>query len=420
MTEQWDDYLIELGKKAKGAAKTLRRATEVEKNEALLKMADAVVKNQALIIEANQKDLERGKENGLTDALLERLTLTEQRVESMANGLRQMAALPDPTLITEKQWVNKDGLKISRQRVPLGVIGIIYESRPNVTVDATGLCLKAGNAIILRGGKEALESNQAIVQILQKALEGTALSTESVQLIMNPSRELAAQFMRLNQYVDCLIPRGGAGLINAVMRQATVPVIETGVGNCHLYIHEAADIDKALAILINGKTQRNSVCNALESLVIDEAIAKTALPKLIESLKEYQVEIRGDEKAKTIVPTIEEATEEDYSTEFLDSIIAVKVVANYDDAIQHIETYSTGHSDAVITEDYTIAKSFLNDVDSAVVYVNASTRFTDGEMFGFGGEMGISTQKLHARGPMGLEELTSYKYTVEGTGQIRE
>lgn len=420
MTEQWDDYLIELGKKAKGAAKTLRRATEVEKNEALLKMADAVVKNQALIIEANQKDLERGKENGLTDALLERLTLTEQRVESMANGLRQMAALPDPTLITEKQWVNKDGLKISRQRVPLGVIGIIYESRPNVTVDATGLCLKAGNAVILRGGKEALESNQAIVQILQKALEGTALSTESVQLIMNPSRELAAQFMRLNQYVDCLIPRGGAGLINAVMRQATVPVIETGVGNCHLYIHEAADIDKALAILINGKTQRNSVCNALESLVIDEAIAKTALPKLIESLKEYQVEIRGDEKAKTIVPTIEEATEEDYSTEFLDSIIAVKVVANYDDAIQHIETYSTGHSDAVITEDYTIAKSFLNDVDSAVVYVNASTRFTDGEMFGFGGEMGISTQKLHARGPMGLEELTSYKYTVEGTGQIRE
>lgn len=420
MTEQWDDYLIELGKKAKGAAKTLRRATEVEKNEALLKMADAVVKNQALIIEANQKDLERGKENGLTDALLERLTLTEQRVESMADGLRQMAALPDPTLITEKQWVNKDGLKISRQRVPLGVIGIIYESRPNVTVDATGLCLKAGNAVILRGGKEALESNQAIVQILQKALEGTALSTESVQLIMNPSRELAAQFMRLNQYVDCLIPRGGAGLINAVMRQATVPVIETGVGNCHLYIHEAADIDKALAILINGKTQRNSVCNALESLVIDEAIAKTALPKLIESLKEYQVEIRGDEKAKTIVPTIEEATEEDYSTEFLDSIIAVKVVANYDDAIQHIETYSTGHSDAVITEDYTIAKSFLNDVDSAVVYVNASTRFTDGEMFGFGGEMGISTQKLHARGPMGLEELTSYKYTVEGTGQIRE
>lgn len=420
MTEQWDDYLIELGKKAKGAAKTLRRATEVEKNEGLLKMADAVVKNQALIIEANQKDLERGKENGLTDALLERLTLTEQRVESMANGLRQMAALPDPTLITEKQWVNKDGLKISRQRVPLGVIGIIYESRPNVTVDATGLCLKAGNAVILRGGKEALESNQAIVQILQKALEGTALSTESVQLIMNPSRELAAQFMRLNQYVDCLIPRGGAGLINAVMRQATVPVIETGVGNCHLYIHEAADIDKALAILINGKTQRNSVCNALESLVIDEAIAKKALPKLIESLKEYQVEIRGDEKAKTIVPTIEEATEEDYSTEFLDSIIAVKVVANYDDAIQHIETYSTGHSDAVITEDYTIAKSFLNDVDSAVVYVNASTRFTDGEMFGFGGEMGISTQKLHARGPMGLEELTSYKYTVEGTGQIRE
>lgn len=331
-----------------------------------------------------------------------------------------MAALPDPTLVTDSQWISKDGLKITKQRVPLGVIGIIYESRPNVTVDATGLCLKAGNAVILRGGKEALESNQAIVSILQEALEETTLAKESVQLITNPSRELASQFMRLNEYVDCLIPRGGAGLINAVMRQATVPVIETGVGNCHLYIHEAADMDKALAILINGKTQRNSVCNALESLVIDEAIAKDVLPDLVKALKEYQVEVRGDAKAVAIDSTIEEATEDDYATEFLDSIIAVKVAEDYDDAIRHIDKYSTGHSDAIITEDYTKAQAFLNDIDSAVVYVNASTRFTDGEMFGFGGEMGISTQKLHARGPMGLQELTSYKYTVEGTGQIRQ
>ena len=338
----------------------------------------------------------------------------------MANGLRQMAALPDPTLVTEKQWINRDGLKISQKRVPLGVIGIIYESRPNVTVDATGLCIKAGNAVILRGGKEALESNQAIVNVLQEALEETKLSTESVQLITNPSRELASQFMRLNDYVNCLIPRGGAGLINAVMRQATVPVIETGVGNCHLYIHEAADIEKARNILINGKTQRYSVCNALESLVIDEAIAKTALPEFVEALKEYQVEVRGDDKARAIDSTIEAATEEDYATEFLDSIIAVKVASDYDDAIQHIETYSTGHSDAIITENYSIAQAFLKDIDSAVVYVNASTRFTDGEVFGFGGEMGISTQKLHARGPMGLEALTSYKYTVEGNGQVRE
>lgn len=419
MTEQWDAKLIELGKNAKAAAKTLRHVTEAEKNEALLKMADAVVANQEAIITANQKDLELGKEKGLTDALLERLTLTEKRVEAMANGLRQMAALPDPTLVTEKQWINRDGLKISQKRVPLGVIGIIYESRPNVTVDATGLCIKAGNAVILRGGKEALESNQAIVNVLQEALEETKLSTESVQLITNPSRELASQFMRLNDYVNCLIPRGGAGLINAVMRQATVPVIETGVGNCHLYIHEAADIEKARNILINGKTQRNSVCNALESLVIDEAIAKTALPEFVEALKEYQVEVRGDDKARAIDSTIEAATEEDYATEFLDSIIAVKVASDYDDAIQHIETYSTGHSDAIITENYSIAQAFLKDIDSAVVYVNASTRFTDGEVFGFGGEMGISTQKLHARGPMGLEALTSYKYTVEGNGQVR-
>lgn len=420
MTEQFDSYLIELGSKAKDASKILRKASQQAKNDALLKMADRLIEEQDKILKANQKDLEAGKANGLTDSLLERLTLTEARIEGMAGGLRQMAALADPLLVAKKQWINKDGLKITQQPVPLGVIGIIYESRPNVTVDATGLSLKAGNAVILRGGKEALESNLAIVEVLQASLEESELSKDSVQLINNPSRELAGQFMRLNQYVDCLIPRGGAGLIQAVMKQATVPVIETGVGNCHLYIHEAADINKAKDILINGKVQRNSVCNALETLIIDEKIAQKELGQLVEALKEFHVEVRGDEKARAIVDGLEEATEEDFQTEFLDSIIAIKVTSSYEEAIDHIEKYSTGHSDAIVTEDYSVSQVFLKDIDAAVVYVNASTRFTDGEMFGFGGEMGISTQKLHARGPMGLEALTSYKYTVEGSGQIRQ
>lgn len=420
MAEEFDSFLIDLGKQAKAAAKVLRGATQQAKNEALLKMATHLEANQQEILDANALDLKKGKENGLTDALLERLTLNEARISGMANGLRQMAALADPLLVTKKQWVNKDGLKITQTPVPLGVIGIIYESRPNVTVDATGLSLKAGNAVILRGGKEALESNQTIVKILQEALEETELSSHSVQLINNPSRELASQFMRLNDYVDCLIPRGGAGLIKAVLNQATVPVIETGVGNCHLYIHEAADIEKAQAILINGKVQRNSVCNALETLIIDESIATSVLPQLVDALKDHHVEVRGDEKARAIVSDLEEATEEDFATEFLDSIIAVKVASGYDEAVSHIETFSTGHSEAIITENYSVTQSFMSDIDAAVVYVNASTRFTDGEMFGFGGEMGVSTQKLHARGPMGLEALTSYKYTVEGNGQVRQ
>lgn len=420
MTTHIDSYLIDLGKKAKKASNILRKASQQAKNDALNKMADRLIKEQDKILAANQKDLEAGKANGLTDSLLERLTLTEARIEGMANGLRQMVALADPLLVAKKQWVNKDGLKITQQPVPLGVVGIIYESRPNVTVDATGLCLKSGNAVILRGGKEALESNLAIVAILQASLEESDLSKDSVQLINNPSRELASQFMRLNDYVDCLIPRGGAGLIQAVIKQATVPVIETGVGNCHLYIHEAADLAKAKDILINGKVQRNSVCNALETLIIDESIAQKELEQFVEALKEFQVEVRGDEKARSIVDGLEVATEEDFQTEFLDSVLAVKVTSSYEEAIQHIDAYSTGHSDAIVTENYSVAQDFLQDVDSAAVYVNASTRFTDGEMFGFGGEMGVSTQKLHARGPMGLEALTSYKYTVEGNGQVRQ
>lgn len=413
-------YLETLGMEAKKAAAVLRLLKASEKNTALLAMADAVLAFQDDIMAANQIDLENGKENGLTEALLDRLALTEKRIQGMVSGLKQIASLEDPTLKTDRQWINNNQLRISRRRVPLGVIGIIYESRPNVTVDATALCLKAGNAVILRGGKEALNSNQAILAALQKGLATTNVPQTAVQLITDPSRELASQFMRLNQYVDCLIPRGGAGLIQAVLNQATIPVIETGVGNCHLYVHEAADFKMARRILDNGKLQRPSVCNALENLVIDRAIAKEFLEESLQGLIEAGVAIMGDESVLEFVPQAELATDLDYATEFLDNKIAIKVVDNYAEAIAHIEKYSTGHSEAIITQDYSIAQNFLNDIDAACVYVNASTRFSDGEVFGFGGEIGISTQKLHARGPLGLEALTSYKYVIEGDGQIRE
>lgn len=412
--------LIQMGKAARQAAKVLRKASETEKNQALLAMADALIARQDEIIHANQLDLEAGAANGLSSALLERLSLNQQRILAMADGLQQIAKLADPTMVIDKSWVNRNQLQISRRRVPLGVIGIIYESRPNVTVDATALCLKAGNAVILRGGKEALQSNQAIVAILQESLAATTLPPQVVQLIKDSSRELASQFMQMNEYVDCLIPRGGAGLIQAVMRQATIPVIETGVGNCHLYLHTAADPDKAKAILINGKTQRNSVCNAIETLVVDEAFAEEHLADFLKKLEPYSVEIRGDAKVLELYPAARLATEEDYASEFLDSILAVRVVSDYDEAINHIETYSTGHSEVIVTENYSVGQAFKADIDAAIVYVNASSRFSDGEIFGFGGEIGISTQKLHARGPMGLEALTSYKYIVEGNGQIRE
>ncbi|WP_035445147.1 glutamate-5-semialdehyde dehydrogenase [Atopococcus tabaci] len=415
-----NNELLQMGKQAKRAARSLRKTTTKEKNEALLLIAEALDAETDAILEANARDIANARERGLAEAMIERLTLTEQRIEGMQNGLRQIAGLPDPITKTDTEWVNEQGLRIARRRVPLGVIGIIYESRPNVTVDASGLSLKAGNAVILRGGKEALKSNKAIIQAIQKGLERSAVPTDSIQLITDPSRELASQLMRFNQCVDCLIPRGGAGLIQAVLNQATVPVIETGVGNCHLYVHEAADVDMAARILINGKTQRQSVCNALESLVIDNAVADKVLPVLAEKLLDLNVEIRGDERTQELVQKAVLATEEDYAAEFLDDIISVKVVDGYEEAVAHIDQYSTGHSDAIITNDYRAAQDFLNDIDSAAVYVNASTRFTDGEMFGFGGEIGISTQKLHARGPMGLDALTSYKYVIEGSGQIRE
>lgn len=420
MTVEINQTLIQWGKAAKKAARQLRRVSENDKNQALIAISDALIERKQEVLDANQKDLDEGRANGLRESLLERLTLNDSRIEAMANGLRQIEALADPTLITDKAWINRDGLRISKRRVPLGVIGMIYESRPNVTVDASALCLKAGNAVILRGGKEALNSNQALVTIIQDALASTNVPKEAVQLINDSSRELASQFMQLNQYVDCLIPRGGAGLIRAVLNQATVPVIETGEGNCHLYIHNDADIDKARNILINAKTQRNSVCNAIESLLIDEEIANSHLREFIDALADYDVEIRADKKGQALIAEAELASDEDYHAEYLDSVLAVKVVKGYDEAVAHIEEYATGHSDAIVSENYSVAQDFMDDIDSAQVYVNASTRFSDGEVFGFGGEIGISTQKLHARGPLGLEALTTYKYTIEGQGQVRE
>ncbi|WP_124058986.1 glutamate-5-semialdehyde dehydrogenase [Vaginisenegalia massiliensis] len=414
-----DLVLMEMGKTAQATARRLRQVSVKEKNEALEKMAQALEEHQEAILQANQEDCRLAQNNGLSSAMIERLSLNPERVVAMAQGLRFIATLADPTQMSDRQWVNEDGLLISRRRVPIGVIGIIYESRPNVTVDATGLCLKAGNAVILRGGKEALNSNRAIVQAMQTGLKQTVVPASAVQLIEDPSRELATALMQFNECIDCLIPRGGAGLISSVVKNATVPVIETGTGNCHLYCHEAADLAMARDILLNGKVQRPSVCNALETVLVDRSIAAHAVPYLAQALLDQGVEIRGDEATCHLVPQAVSAKKIDYQMEFLDYVIAFKVVDNYQEAIDHIEQYSTGHSEVIITQNYQVAQDFVNDIDSAAVYVNASTRFTDGAMFGFGGEIGISTQKLHARGPMGLEALTSYKYIVLGSGQVR-
>ncbi|MEZ2458899.1 glutamate-5-semialdehyde dehydrogenase [Salinicoccus roseus] len=419
ITTNMNDILKDMGMAAKSSAKALRKSSTGEKNEALLAMAEALEANKTFILEENKKDMMHSKEAGYQDAMVERLALNEARIEGMKDGLKQMAALPDPIMKTQDQWVNKDGLRISKRSVPLGVIGIIYESRPNVTVDATGLCLKAGNSVILRGGKEAVNSNKALVKVLQEGLSKSSIPADSIQLITDPSRELAAEFMKFNEGLDCLIPRGGANLIQSVLKNATVPVIETGTGNCHLYVHEQADLKMAESILVNGKTQRPSVCNALETLLVDRSIAEEALPALADALVQKGVIIHGDETVCSITNEAVAAEEEDFEKEYLGNEIAVKVVEDYEDAIVHIEKYSSGHSDAIITGSYGHAQDFLNDVDSAAVYVNASTRFTDGAEFGFGGEIGISTQKLHARGPMGLEALTSYKYVVEGMGQTK-
>ena len=412
--------LIELGKKSKQASRIMAKLSQTEKNNALLAVADELIKKSDYIIKANETDMKNARENGMSDALLDRLALTHKRIDDMAEGIRQVVSLEDPIgeVISMKERPN--GLLIGQKRVPMGVIGIIYESRPNVTVDAFALCFKTGNAVILRGGSDCINSNIALVKVIREALSNSNVTEDAVNLIEDTSREVVKEFMRLNKYIDLLIPRGGAGLIKTVVENATIPVIETGTENCHIYIDETADLEKALPIIKNSKLQRLGVCNACESLVIHKAIADKAIPLIADMLKENDCEIRGDEVSMSLSPYIVSASEEDYGTEFLAKIISAKVVNNLDEAIEHINKYSTGHSEAIITESYEASNRFLNEVDSACVYVNASTRFTDGFMFGFGAEIGISTQKLHARGPMGLLALTSTKYIIYGNGQIRE
>lgn len=411
--------LEQIGEKAKQAEAVLRTLSANQKNKVLTTAANYLVANMKMLLEANHRDIELAKEKGMAPGLVDRLLLTEARIAQMAEGLRQIAELEDPIGEVLSMKPRPNGLLIGQKRVPLGVIGIIYESRPNVTADAFGLCFKAGNVVILRGGKDAIHSNHAITMTLQEALVKCQLPQDAIQLITDTSHETAAEFMKLNQYVDVLIPRGGAGLIRTVVEQATVPVIETGTGNCHIYVDESADLAMAVDIIFNAKTQRIGVCNACESLVVHEKVKDALLPKLAERLAEKQVELRGDAESCESCASILPAKEEDWGMEYLDYILSVKTVASIDEAIAHINRYNTGHSEAIITKDYDNSRRFLDEIDAAAVYVNASTRFTDGFEFGFGGEIGISTQKLHARGPMGLKELTSTKYIIYGNGQIR-
>ncbi len=418
-TTEIDEYLTQLGTKAQTAKTVLHGLDTAQKNHALTQAADALVRESESILAANDKDCVRAKENGMAEGLIDRLKLTPARIEAMAEGLRQIAALPDPVGEVMESFDRPNGLHIEKVRVPMGVTGIIYEARPNVTADAFGLCFKTGNAVILKGGRDASFSNQAITETIREALKQEGIDKNAVQLIENNDRAVTTAFMRLKEYVDVLIPRGGAGLIRSVVENSTIPVIETGTGNCHIYIDESADLTKVIPIVINAKTQRIGVCNACESLLVHEKIAEQILPALGKALLEKQVEIRGDETVLTQIPEAQAVTEADYGTEYLDLILSVKTVASLEEAIAHINKYNTGHSDAILTEDQAHAQKFLREVDSACVYVNASTRFTDGFEFGFGAEIGISTQKLHARGPMGLKELTSYKYQITGNGQIR-
>ena len=412
--------LQEIGAAAKQASIIMNRMTVNEKNAGLSAVAKALVANASQIIAANDKDIAEAKKNQMSEALLDRLRLTEERIEGMAEGIRQVVALADPVGEVISMKTTPSGLQIGQKRVPMGVIGIIYESRPNVTADAFALCFKTGNAVILRGGSDAIYSNTAICEVIREALQSEGLPADAIQVLQDTSRETAQEFMRLNQYMDLLIPRGGAGLIRTVVEKSTVPVIETGTGNCHIYVDESADIEMAVNIIVNAKTQRLGVCNACESLVIHESVAKEAIPAICQALYEHQVEIRGDEIARKYDEKILPATEEDFGKEYLDRNISMKVVPDIDAAIAHINTYNTGHSEAIITKDYGNSMRFLNEIDAAAVYVNASTRFTDGFEFGFGAEIGISTQKLHARGPMGLLALTSTKYIILGNGQIRK
>lgn len=414
-----NEMLIQMGKNAREAEKSLRSLSTAKKNEALAAVAQRLVEKADVLLKANEEDVANGRKNNMKESLVDRLMLTKERIEGMAEGLRQLVDLEDP--IGEVLGMKKrpNGLLIGQKRVPLGVIGIIYEARPNVTADAFGLCFKTSNAVILKGGSDAIHSNQAIVDCIRETLKEHGVTEDAVQLIGDTSRETAAEFMKLDDYVDVLIPRGGAGLIHAVVSQSTIPVIETGTGNCHIYVDETADLSMAADIVMNAKTQRIGVCNACESLLVHNSVKDLFLPVLAQRLKEKNVEMRADEEALALMPGAVPATEKDWGTEYLDYILSIKVVYSVDEAIEHINRYNTGHSEAIITNSYENAQKFLDEVDAAAVYVNASTRFTDGFEFGYGAEIGISTQKLHARGPMGLLALTTTKYIIYGNGQVR-
>ena len=415
-----NDRLLQLGKNAKKAETELRNITTNKKNEVLEAVAEHLVECTEQLLKANAVDVAHGRENQMPEGLVDRLLLTKERIEGMAEGLRQLVSLEDPIGEVTGMKKRPNGLLIGQKRVPLGVVGIIYEARPNVTADAFGLCFKTGNVVILKGGSDAIHSNKAIVDCIRETLRSYEVTEDAIQLIEDTSRETAAEFMKMNEYVDVLIPRGGRGLIKAVVNQSTIPVIETGTGNCHIYVDESADLTMAVNIIMNAKTQRVGVCNACESLLVHENVKEKLLPVLAEKLKEKHVEMRADKEAKELMPGAVSATEEDWGTEYLDYILSIKVVHNVEEAIAHINQYNTGHSEAIITENYTNAQKFLDEVDAAAVYVNASTRFTDGFEFGYGAEIGISTQKLHARGPMGLLALTTTKYIIYGNGQIRQ
>lgn len=408
-----------LGKTAKASTSQLGLLSTKTKNQILNQMAEALEANTQKIIAENQKDLAKADDYGIKETMKDRLRLDEARIQEMANGIRQVATLPDPIGNVDKMWQNADELMIGAKRVPLGVVGMIYESRPNVTTDAASLCFKTGNAVILRGGKEAFYSNQLLVAIMQAVLAQNDIHPGAIQFVDDISREVVQEMMRLNDYLDVLIPRGGAGLIQNVKNHATVPVIETGTGNNHVYIDKDANLEMAVKITMNAKTQRPSVCNAIETLLVHKDVASEVLPILEKELLAKNVEIRADQKALAYLTQASEATQADWETEFLDYILAIKVVDSLEEAISHINQYNTKHSEAIVTENYSAAQKFLNEVDAAAVYVNASTRFTDGFVFGFGAEIGISTQKLHARGPMGLDALTSIKYIIYGQGQVR-
>ncbi|MCM1063385.1 MAG: glutamate-5-semialdehyde dehydrogenase [Eubacterium sp.] len=411
--------LQEMGQRAVATKAQLNRLTTEEKDQALLAAADALCSHCEEILEANREDMEAAKKNGMREGMQDRLKLTEDRIGAMAEGLRQVAELPDCIGEVMEEFDRPNGMHLKKVRVPMGVIGIIYEARPNVTADAFGLCFKTGNAVILKGGSDALQSNLAIVKVIRAALEQSGIPADVLQLIGDTDRSVTVEFMKLKQYVDLLIPRGSAGLIRSVVENSTIPVIETGTGNCHVYVDRAADLDMAARIIYNAKTQRISVCNACESLVVHRDVREAFLPKLAEILAPKNVELRGDERIREFLPDCAAAREEDYGTEYLDYILSLKTVDSLEEAIGHINRYGTRHSECIVTEDREAAEKFLNEIDAACVYWNVSTRFTDGYEFGFGAEIGISTQKLHARGPMGLKELTSYKYTIRGNGQVR-